>query len=253
MKKSGVAGNRWLGEGWALPEGFRWALGTRATVSFPRWGQRDRMIRVRVMPMEHASLPPQVVRVSLNDETIGELTLTTGWQEREVRAPASAWRNGWNTLAFDFARAAAPADLDRRAVDHRPLAAAFEWIAVGAPKPHAFSARIASAPFIDENTAWRNTRTRFGAAPPALAGRLGYDPEAAGRATLENLVESAAYGDCEDDHAFLQRTFRAVLDRAPDQFEERELAKLPRIKVPVRLTKSEEFRRVVGEAGPGRP
>lgn len=246
--------NRWLGDGWAMPEGFRWATGTRATVAFPRWGQRDRTIRVRVLPMENAKLPPQSMRISLNDQPIGELRLTSGWQEREVRAPAAAWRDGWNTLAFDFARAAAPADLDRRAADRRPLAAAFEWIAVGAPKPRAFTARIASAPFIDENTAWRNTRTRFGAAPPALAGRLGYDPEAAGRATLENLVESAAYGsDCEDDHAFLQRTFRAVLDRPPDPFEERELAKLSRIKVPVRLTKSEEFRRGVVAAAPGRP
>ena len=256
-----AAENRFLDPGWAMPEGFRWAVGTRSSVTFPRWSTRDRAIRLRVMPMENAALPPQTVRVSLNGQPIGELTLTSGWQERELRTPAAAWRNGLNTLAFDFGRAAAPADLDPKASDHRPLAAAFEWISVGAPAPGraalpraaAPTLRIASAPFIDEQSAWRHTRTRFGPAPAAMAGRLGFDPEAAGRVHLENLVESVAYGsDCEDDHAFLQRAFTTILARPPDQYEERELAKLPRIKVPVRLTKSEEFRRAVLAAAPDR-
>ena len=70
---------------------------------------------------------------------------------------------------------------------------------------------------------------------------------------MEDLVESVAYGsDCEDDHAFLQRAFALILDRPPDQYEERALATLPRARVPVRLTKSEEFRRAVLAAAPDR-
>jgi hypothetical protein len=255
-----AAENRYLDAGWANPEGFRWAMGTRASLTFPRWGQRDRTIRMRVLPFHHGSLPAQALRASLNGQPLGELTLAPGWTERSIAAPAAAWRNGLNTLAFDFGRAAAPADLDPKATDHRKLAVAFDWIAiedpsVGAPAPgRAAQTRIASAPFIDENAAWRGSRTRFPPAPPALAARLGFDPEAASRAHLEDLVESVAYGsDCEDDRAFLQRAFGVILGRAPDQYELRELAKVPRARLAVRLTKSEEFRRAVSAAAPGPP
>ncbi len=249
--------NRWLDSGWADPEGLRWAVGTRAAVTIPRWGARDRTIRMRVMPMHHATLPPQTLRASVNGRPVGEITLAPGWSEPAIQAPASAWRDGMNTISFDFGRAAAPADLDPRASDHRKLAVAFEWIVVddfpGAPTQHAYAVHIASAPFIDETSAWRRTRTRFPPAPPALAGRLGFDPEAASRAHLEDLVESVAYGsDCEDDHAFRQRAFALILDRPPDRHEEAALATVPRTRVPVRLTKSEEFRRVVPGAAPDR-
>ena len=254
-----AAQNPYLDSGWAGPEGFRWAVGTRAAVTFPRWGRRDRVIRMWVNPMDHARLPPQTLRASVNGQSIGEITLARGWEERAFTAPASVWRDGMNTLTFDFGRAAAPADLDPRATDHRALAVAFEWISVddgppGVVKQHQCAIRIASAPFIDETSAWRNTRTRFGPAPAALAGRLGFDPEAASRAHLEDLVESVSYGsDCEDDHAFLQRAFALIVDRSPDRYEEAALAKLPRDRVPVRLTKSEEFRRQLGAARAAAP
>ena len=104
-----------------------------------------------------------------------------------------------------------------------------------------------------EASAWRNTRTRFPPAPAALAGRLGFDPAAASRVHLEDLVESVSYGtDCEDDRAFLRRAFALILDRPPDPHEEAALANLPRAHVPVRLTKLEEFRREVPAAAPDR-
>jgi hypothetical protein len=252
-----AAQNRFLDAGWANPEGFRWAVGTRAAVTVPRWGARDRTVRMRVMPMHHAKLAPQTLRASVNGQPIGEITLPAGWSEPALTAPASVWRDGMNALTFDFGRAAAPADLDPRATDHRQLAVAFEWIVVddepGPARPHAYVVHIASAPFIDETSAWRNTRTRFPAPPAALAGRLGFDPAAASRVHLEDLVESISYGtDCEDDHAFLRRAFALILDRPPDRHEEAALANLPRARVPVRLTKSEEFRRVVLATAPDR-
>jgi mannosyltransferase len=256
-----AAQNRFLDAGWADPEGFRWAVGTRAAVTVPRWGTRERTIRMRVMPMHHAKLPPQTLRASVNGQPVGEITLPAGWSEPALTTPASVWRDGMNTLTFDFGRAAAPADLDPRTTDHRELAVAFDWIVVddepGPARPHAYVVHIASAPFIDETGAWRNTRTRFPAAPAALAGRLGFDPAAASRVHLEDLVESVSYGtDCEDDRAFLRRAFALILDRPPDRHEEAALANLPRARVPVRLTKSEEFRRHVilsREDGEGSP
>jgi hypothetical protein len=205
---------------------------------------------MRVMPMDNRALPPQTVRASLNGRPIGEMTLPAGWSEQSLVAPAAAWRDGMNTVAFDFGRAAAPADLDRRSNDHRPLAVAFEWIVIdddpGVAKQHAYAVRIVSAPFIDERSAWRHTRTNLPPATAALAGRLGFDPAERSRVHLEDMVESVAYGsDCEDERAFLRRAFALIVDRAPDRYEEAALAKLPRARVPVRLTKSEEFRRRV--------
>ncbi|MEK6373828.1 MAG: glycosyltransferase family 39 protein [Acidobacteriota bacterium] len=257
-----AAENRYLDAGWADPEGFRWAMGTRASVTFPRWGRRDRTIRMRVLPFHHGALPAQTLRASLNGRPLGELTLAPGWTERSIAAPAAVWRDGLNTLAFDFGRAAAPADLDPKATDRRELAVAFAWIAVEDPLAAApgslYSVRLASGPFIDEKTAWRNTRTRF---PPAtlcrepveaLIGRLGFDPLevwprlARGELHLDDVVETIAYGsDCEDDRAFLRRAYAVLLQRLPEPAEERELAKLPRARVPGRMIKSDEFRRLV--------
>lgn len=264
-----AAQNSFLDSGWANPEGFRWATGTRASVTFPRWGLRERVIRMRVEPMDNPALPPQTVRASLNGRLFGELTLAPGWTERSLLAPATFWKNGMNTLAFEFGRAAVPADLDPRATDRRPLAVAFEWIVIddfaGAATQHAYSARIASGPFIDEKTAWRRTNTLFPASTlrrdgvEALLGRLGIDPLttwprlARGELHLDDLVETVAYGsDCEDDHAFLQRAFRVLLERGADPAEERELRKLTRVSAVGRMIKSDEFRRQVTSPSSGR-
>ena len=263
-----AAENRFLEGGWADPEGFRWATGTRASVAFPRWGPHDRVIRMRVLPLDHPSLPPQTVRASLNGKPFGEITLNPGWSERALFAPSSIWSNGVNTLTFDFGRAAAPADLDRSASDHRPLAVAFAWIAIedgGTTLPlsnrRSYSIRIASGPYIDEKSAWRNSRSRFPAerlrqdGVSALLGRLGFDPLTAwprlvsGEVRLDDMIETLAYGgDCEDDRAFLQRAFAVLLERLPEPAEERELRPLAaasRVRVVGRMIKSGEFRRRV--------
>src|SRR5205823_3223254 len=123
-------------------------IGTRAAVTFPRWGARDRVVRMGLMPMDNPALPRQTARVSLNGRVFGELTLPPGWGEQALVAPAALWVNGLNTLSFDYGRAAAPAELDPKATDRRKLAAASAWIiidgSVGASPPGRAMLRIAS-------------------------------------------------------------------------------------------------------------
>jgi hypothetical protein len=265
-----------LGEGWADAEraehnAFRWALGGRAAINIPRWGSRDRVIRFVTMPMDHRSLPPQNVRVSLNGAPAGVVELRPGWSTGEVSAPAQLWKNGLNEIVFEFARFAAPARLDRAANDDRLLAAAFDWISItdrgvrpAAATPAAGGLlRIASAPLLHEKNLWRNTETRL---PPerlrreavaAILGRMGYDAEilwprlVRGDVHLDNIAETLAWGEaCEDEVTFLRRIFAVLLGRAPTPDQEREMVQqlrsgTSRVRMVGRIVKSGDFRSMV--------
>jgi hypothetical protein len=234
----------WLySDGWADAEPkFRWATAKRSTITIPRWSAYDEVIRMRVLP----SAPGQTMRVSLNGHLIDEVTLPHEWTDLTLNAPASAWINGENTLAFDFAFVRVPGGSD-----HRTLAVAFESIRIGGP----FSRLPA---LIDAKTSWRNSKTNFPAATldrdgvVPLIARLGFHPQTvwplleSGEVRLENLAETAAWGpDCQSDREFLKKAFAALLNRAPAPHEEKELLALPRQRIPGRMVKWPEFRDVV--------
>lgn len=247
------------GDGWALPEGgFRWAVGKRATVHVPRWGARDRVVRLRTLPFAQ----PQSIRVSINGVVAAEVTLAPEWTEYTIDAPARLWKNGANTITFDFARALAPAEVDPRSTDHRQLAAAFEWIAVddaGAPPSREREEPVAvltrSAALIDEHTLWRRGETRLDVTRlrrdevTTLLGRLGVDPETAwprvhrGELRLENLAARIAYGqDCADGATFLRLAFAILLDRQPGDIERADLLpRKSRVEIIERIVRSTDF------------
>ncbi|HEX2835911.1 MAG TPA: hypothetical protein VHW00_23095 [Thermoanaerobaculia bacterium] len=242
-------------DGWAQSEtDFRWAIEKRATVLIPRSGRRDGVIRVVLLP-----LPRQSMRVSLNGHDLEAFALKNEWTEIEIHAPASAWIDGLNTLAFDFAFTRAPGTRDERT-----LAASFAAIAVDdsekRDRPLLPALRIDANRLLDATSMWPNTKTRFPAARlhrrnvEALLGRLGFDPLAAwprlanGEIHLDDVVETIAYGsDCEDDRAFLHRAFAVLLERRPNDVEERDLlARLARGAtrevIVGRIVKSGDFR-----------
>ncbi|HEX8255500.1 MAG TPA: hypothetical protein VF846_20335 [Thermoanaerobaculia bacterium] len=266
--------SQFFGEGWALHEGsnqasFRWALGTRATLTFPRWGARDRVVRMSMMPFNHASLPPQTMRVSINDVVIAQTTLARQWADLSFAVPAARWTDGWNTLAFEFGRAHAPASLDPNALDARPLAAVFEWIAIddaGAPRSRerdrylALLPRSSAGSLINAKTIWRDTEKLIDAPLRReevipLLGRLGLDPDDVwprverGELRLENLVESIGHGqDCLDDATFLEQAFAIVIERDPSEAERADLMRRigegsPRSEIVRRLIRSSDFYR----------
>jgi len=244
-----------LGEGWANAEdGFRWAAAKHATLQLPVSGRRDRVIHVHALP-----LPPQSMRVSLNNKPLGDFTLTNEWRDYAITAPASSWIDGMNTLAFDFAHASSPGPNDART-----LAVSFSSIAIddvkNVDRPAITAMRIDADRFIDAQSAWRNTRTRFAASQlhrarvEALLARLGFDPLrtwpriASGDVHLDDVVMTIAYGsDCEDDRAFVVRAFAILLERKPNAIEERDLlarmkAGATREAIIERIVKSGDFR-----------
>lgn len=240
-----------FGEGWAGPEGsFRWAVGRRAEIFLPRFGREDRTLRLRVNPLDHPSLPPQTMRITLNGRELQTLTLPPGWQELSVPAPAAAWRDGLNALAFEFGRATAPAELDPVNRDPRKLAVAFEWTVP------AIAVRL---PPLPEKRTFMETRLPADrldrARVETLLGRIGLDPAAnwpklaRGEARLEDLVQTVTYGtDCLDDRAFARETFTLLLGRPPGEAELRSILPVPRARLAERITRFEEFRRNVAKS-----
>ena len=237
-----------IGTGWAQPEGsaaepFRWAVGRRATLLFPRRERRNRAIRLHAFPMTDPTLPPQNVRVSLNGNAVGAIALAPRWSDYSVEAPAAFWNDGMNTLTFDFDRANAPASSDPSSNDHRELAAAFRRVSIDdadfdsnitrRDRPLIPSMRLATDGLLQPA---RNAKTRFPAAQlrrdavEALLGRLGVDPVSGwtklvrAEVRLEDFVETIAAGsDCEDDDAFLRRAFAILLERKLNEIEQRDL------------------------------
>ena len=251
-------------EGWEGVEGsgddaFRWAVGTHATIQIPSWGARERVVGLRILPLDHPKLPPQRIRVTMNGSFVTEFVPPGGWSEHSI---AIRPIDGLNTLDFEFARATAPADVDPGNSDPRKLAAAFNL-----PRTAPFAPRIASAPFLDETNTWRHTRTRFTrlerAAVLPILGRLGFDPLqtwprlARGELHLEDLAATIAYAsDCMDDPTFVRTSFEILLGRAPGPSErnglESQLRKgKSRLGVVTHIVRLEEFRSRVQPATRG--
>ncbi|HEV7764495.1 MAG TPA: glycosyltransferase family 39 protein [Thermoanaerobaculia bacterium] len=253
MEDDVLFGSGWAGVEHSGDETFRWAIGRRASVVLPTRERRERTIRFHAYP--HL---PQTMRVSLNDHEIAAIPLAREWRDYSVVAPAAVWNDGLNTLTFHFEIAAAPSPTDRR-----KLAASFESISLDDESRPARvpSIRIDADTFLDANSAWRNTITHF---PPAhlrretiepLLGRLGFDPATGwqkltrGEVRLENLAETIAYGsDCEDDRTFLRRAFAILVERAPNELEERDLLRrmregTSRVRIMGRIVKVDDFRR----------
>jgi hypothetical protein len=188
------------------------------------------------------------------------VALDPAWSEYSLSVPARFWKNGSNTITFDFARALAPAEVDPRATDQRQLAVAFEWIAiddVGSPPSRERETPVAvlsrSAALINEKTLWRRGETHLSNLRPdeviALLGRLSVDPEATwprvqrGELRLENLAARIAYGqDCVDGPTFLRLTFAILLERGPNEGEKQDLlTRKSRVEVIERIVRSTDF------------
>jgi hypothetical protein len=249
-----------LGEGWANAEGegrdaFRWAVGSRAMLEFPRASLRDRTIHFNAYPFQ-----PQTIRVSLNGHLLAAVALQDEWRDYTVSAPARFWRAGMNRVTFDFARAASPGPHDPR-----ELAVSFQTITIADSGTTAEDAevptiRLGADRFLDARTLWRNTPTRFPAAQlrregvEPLLGRLGFDPRttwpllARGEVHLDDVAETIAAGsDCEDDAAFVRRAFAVLLERDPNDIEEHDLLRrlgsgATREQIIGRIVKSDDFR-----------
>lgn len=133
---SGALGTGWSGfEKTDRGDTFAWAQAREAEVTLVAPGAADRLVRFRAWPFEWPGAPPQTVSVSVNGTTFATVTLGSGPAVYGAVAPAAAWKEGANTLRFEFAWAEAPKDRVPGGGDARTLAAAFDWIEVVPVRP----------------------------------------------------------------------------------------------------------------------
>lgn len=219
-------------DGWGDPEGaFRWAVAKRATLTVPRWGARDEVLRMSVIPAGE-----QTIRVTLNGHAMATLTPPAGWSEQSIALPAQFWVDGENTIAFEFAHATAIP------TDPRTLAAAFQDVRLSTP----LTRLTALVEHRHDETRLRPLRKD---ATIALIHRLGFDPSAVwprlerGELFLDDVIDTLAWGaDCQSDAQFVTTAIEVLLERPPKPHELRELAALPRDRALGRIAKWDEFR-----------
>ncbi|MBV8547051.1 MAG: DUF4214 domain-containing protein, partial [Acidobacteria bacterium] len=268
-----------LAGGWYGPDGdpaehARWT-GAEPVSAMLIASAADHRLTLHMMPFDYAGAPPQIATISLNAAPIARLAMTPGWRYYTFDIDRTRWRDGANFLTIAFSRAEAPAAIDPRSKDVRPLAARLNLIAVTplgtrASRPLSDVARVAQAgetpvlpgaslpeltrafrinepgEMLDENSWWRHSkRTAF--APPSLLARIGIDP--ARRIEVDDAAETIAYDSaCLNDSDFLHIAYAAILNRAIDADGERYFAsalqkKETRVGVVRALVHSEEFRK----------
>ena len=115
-----------LGDGWSSAEPeegryARWAIGKRAFVAMPG---ASGPLEIELSP----AIASQYVTIYINDNYIRKLALESGRHRYTI---AAALRNGINIIRLEFDRAVAPAAVDPRSSDHRPLAARVFEISIG--------------------------------------------------------------------------------------------------------------------------
>lgn len=115
----GPGSDPFLGDGWGGREGpTRWTTGLSADIFFAAHPPRGTRLGLTVEPFLHRRLPVQRVRIALNGESLGVLTLSRpGRQPYELALPAGAVQRD-NVLRLSLPDARSPASVgaggDRR-------------------------------------------------------------------------------------------------------------------------------------------
>ena len=176
----------------AVGEGFVWSR-EEAELSLTWPEPAARAAVVELAPFR--GVKGQSVKVSLNGAAVGAFTLNDLRHRYRLALPAAAQRPGENRLRFDFAAAAAPADLDPRDSDRRHLAAAFYSLTVGQDGDAALDdllAREAPDPFAVVDTAGTPSLVQVGPSVIRYAIRLPPGAELRFTPDLHPAARSAA-------------------------------------------------------------
>lgn len=133
-------------DGWSADElwegktTFVWGVGERSSIRVLQFVPEPLRMRFRCRPLDRQEAAVQSVLVSVNGRRVGAVALATGFRSYEIGIPAAALRSGENRVDLAYAPAGAPFTVSGEVLDRRPLAVAWDWIAVDGSSPPAESA-----------------------------------------------------------------------------------------------------------------
>lgn len=209
----------------------RWVLGRDASIALPFDALADRRIIIDVAPVSAPGVAPQQLTLRLNDQLLAVTTLASGRHVYRIDAPRALWRIGANRLGLSFDHTTAPASLDRRSTDERPLAARFYRLTVldaghyvpPLPPPDSAHRIHLGAVTAGSERALPLPPNADPARLARFASRLGFDPQTTVPPLLRDEIRPAHLAmtladdsDCLDDEAFLRATWIALLQRQID-------------------------------------
>lgn len=111
-------------------DSFVWCASQHCTLLVTVYGQRDRRLGMRVWPFRYPDAPPQSALATLNDVMVGRLDVKEDPVVWELTVQKAMWKEGKNTLRFDFDYAQAPASHIEGNNDPRTLAMGFDWLEI---------------------------------------------------------------------------------------------------------------------------
>jgi hypothetical protein len=119
--------------GWSFDERsgdttFRWSNDRESSMYLYLEAITDRMLEMRLQPFIFEQSPRQTVAVHVNGRFLESLSLERGWQQYDLRVPASALRVGLNAVTFTYGYAIEPARVVPGSRDPRRLAVAFDYV-----------------------------------------------------------------------------------------------------------------------------
>lgn len=103
----------YLGEGWDRNEEIAgttavWAVSERAVVFLPPMEKASYTLYLRIAPFTYPASPKQTIRVSLNGVALGEVGLSSGWNEISFTVPEGSFLPRLNRLELRFSHLASP-------------------------------------------------------------------------------------------------------------------------------------------------
>jgi choline-sulfatase len=136
-------------DGWSADElwegktTFVWGVGERSSLRVYQFVSEPLRMRFRCRPLDRPAGAPSAIAVSVNGMRVGGASLGSGFRSYEIAIPAAVLRAGENRVDLAYTPAGAPFTVAGKVLDPRPLAVAWDWIALdgaGGSSPPAESA-----------------------------------------------------------------------------------------------------------------
>ncbi len=92
----------WKALEWTSGKTLVWSDGPLSELTFSSRISETKLALFRCMPVHYPATPPQIIRVSVNDDRVADIPLTSEWNDYQFVMPKRTVREGKNRLKFEY-------------------------------------------------------------------------------------------------------------------------------------------------------